>query len=145
MTMLVRPCHPATIGHLTLLILLSRQLSDRAIVHAEVVASGTGAALCEGLYWVAAVHRMALCNHMTLGIACRPLFVVGKGAALSQADTALRQLVDATGLPFLATAMGRGVVPDSHPGAVNAARSKALRGADVALIFGARCDHVTEA
>lgn len=74
-------------------------------------------------------------------IPCRPLLVVGKGAALSQADTALRRLVDATGLPFLATAMGRGVVPDSHPGAVNAARSAALRGADVALIFGARCDH----
>ena len=73
-------------------------------------------------------------------IPCRPLLVVGKGAALSQADTALRQLVDATGLPFLATAMGRGVVPDSHPGAVNAARSAALRGADVALIFGARWD-----
>ena len=72
-------------------------------------------------------------------IPCRPLLVVGKGAALSQADTALRQLVDATGLPFLATAMGRGVVPDGHPGAVNAARSAALRGVDVALIIGARC------
>lgn len=77
-------------------------------------------------------------------IPCRPLLVVGKGAALSQADAALRQLVDATGLPFLATAMGRGVVPDSHAGAVNAARSAALRGADVALIFGARWNPVME-
>lgn len=71
-------------------------------------------------------------------LCCRPLLVIGKGAALSQADAALRQLADATGLPFLATAMGRGVVPDGHPGAVNAARSAALRGADVVLIFGAR-------
>jgi thiamine pyrophosphate-dependent acetolactate synthase large subunit-like protein len=75
-----------------------------------------------------------------VGILRRPLLVVGKGAALSQADVALRRLADATGLPFLATAMGRGVVPDDHPGAVNAARSAALRGADVALIFGARWD-----
>lgn len=69
----------------------------------------------------------------------RPLVVIGKGAAYSQADQALRALVDATGLPFLATAMGRGVVPDSHPNNVNAARSLALAQADVALIFGARC------
>jgi len=116
--------------------------------------------------------------------------VVGKGAAFSQADAQLRGLIDATGLPFLATAMGRGVVSDSHGQviststpttivepwgmhicakwpylhcvsmllclmlqigfhlaillcicvqAVNAARSAALRGADVVLIFGARC------
>lgn len=116
--------------------------------------------------------------------------VVGKGAAFSQEDAQLRGLIDATGLPFLATAMGRGVVSDSHGQviststpttivepwgmhicakwpylhcvsmllclmlqigfhlaillcicvqAVNAARSAALRGADVVLIFGARC------
>jgi len=64
--------------------------------------------------------------------------VVGKGAALSQADQALTRLVEATGLPFLATAMGRGVVPDSHPACVNAARSLALAKADVAIVFGAR-------
>lgn len=64
--------------------------------------------------------------------------VIGKGAAYAQADQALRALIDATGLPFLATAMGRGVVPDSHPNNVNAARSLALAQADVALIFGAR-------
>ena len=69
----------------------------------------------------------------------RPLVVIGKGAAYSQADSALRALVDAGALPFLATAMGRGVVPDSHPLNVNPARSAALRGADVALVFGARC------
>ncbi len=64
--------------------------------------------------------------------------VIGKGASYSQADTALRAFVDATGLPFLATAMGRGVVPDSHDLNVNPARSAALAGADVALVFGAR-------
>ena len=64
--------------------------------------------------------------------------MVGKGAAYARADGALRGLVDLAGLPFLATAMGRGVVPDSHPGSVQAARSAALRGADVVLVVGAR-------
>lgn len=69
---------------------------------------------------------------------CRPLIVVGKGAAYAQADAVLRRLVAVLGAPFLATAMGRGVVPDSHPLNVNAARSQALAEADVALIIGAR-------
>lgn len=64
--------------------------------------------------------------------------VVGKGAAFSQADSALTKLADASGIPFLSTAMGRGVIPDSHPNSANAARSLALAKADVALIFGAR-------
>lgn len=69
---------------------------------------------------------------------CRPLIVIGKGAAYSQADSALRALTEASGMPFLATAMGRGVVPDNASGSVNAARSMALAKADVAIIFGAR-------
>ena len=40
--------------------------------------------------------------------------VIGKGAAYSQADSALRAFVDTTRLPFLATAMGRGVLPDRY-------------------------------
>lgn len=69
---------------------------------------------------------------------CRPLVVIGKGAAYSQADAALRAFCKATQLPFLATAMGRGVVPDDAAGCVNAARSLALAQADVAIVFGAR-------
>jgi thiamine pyrophosphate-dependent acetolactate synthase large subunit-like protein len=68
----------------------------------------------------------------------RPLLVVGKGAAYAQAEGPLRQLVEAAGLPFLATAMGRGVVPDDRPLCVNAARSMALSQADVAVVVGAR-------
>ena len=64
--------------------------------------------------------------------------MVGKGAAYAQADEQLRALADATGMPFLSTAMGRGVVPDSHAGCVQAARSLALAQADVAVIVGAR-------
>lgn len=46
--------------------------------------------------------------------------------------------MDQAGLPFLATAMGRGVVPDTHAASANAARSMALAKADVAIVFGAR-------
>lgn len=73
----------------------------------------------------------------------RPLVVVGKGAAFSQSDAQLRDFVLAAGIPFLATAMGRGVVPDNHELCANAARSAALRGADVAILFGARCTPTT--
>lgn len=69
----------------------------------------------------------------------RPLLVVGKGAALGRAEGALRELVQAAGLPFIATSMGRGVVPDDSPLCVNAARSMALGQADVALVVGSRC------
>lgn len=68
----------------------------------------------------------------------RPLLVIGKGAALGRAEGPLRALVQGAGLPFLATAMGRGVVPDDSPLCVNAARSMALGQADVAVVFGAR-------
>ena len=42
------------------------------------------------------------------------------------------------GLPTLGTAMGRGLIPDTHPLAVHAARALALQQADVAVIVGAR-------
>ena len=73
-----------------------------------------------------------------MGSLHRPLVVIGKGAAYSQADEALRDFVDRSGVPFLATAMGRGVVPDTHAACANAARSLALARADVAIVFGAR-------
>lgn len=77
----------------------------------------------------------------TVLVACRPLLVVGKGAAYAQADTSLTEFADASGIPFLSTALGRGVVPDSHAGCVQAARSLSLAKADVAIVIGARCCH----
>ena len=64
--------------------------------------------------------------------------MVGKGAAQSHADGLIRQLVDKAGVPVLGTSMGRGVVSDSHPLSVTAARSLALAKSDVVVIFGAR-------
>jgi len=68
----------------------------------------------------------------------RPLVVFGKGAAYARAEEAIRKLVDTTGIPFLPTPMGKGVVPDSHPLSATAARSLAIGQCDVALVVGAR-------
>jgi len=67
-----------------------------------------------------------------------PLLVIGKGCAYARAEKSIRELVDATQLPFLPTPMGKGVLPDSHRLNVAAARSAALAGADVVLLLGAR-------
>ena len=54
-----------------------------------------------------------------------PLVIVGKGMAWSRAEDELRQFIDRTRLPFLATPMGKGVVSDEHPLSVGGARSYA--------------------
>eukprot|EP00898_Chlorokybus_atmophyticus_P007872 jgi/Chlat1/8086/Chrsp75S07584 len=73
-----------------------------------------------------------------LRTAKRPLVVIGKGAAAAFAETELKTLVESTGIPFLPTPMGKGVLPDTHPLSATAARSLVLANADVALVVGAR-------
>ena len=73
-----------------------------------------------------------------LADAQRPLLVLGKGAAYSQADKQIRAFIEATGLPFLPMSMAKGLLPDDHPQSVAAARSLALRRADVVMLVGAR-------
>src|SRR5246127_419553 len=68
----------------------------------------------------------------------RPLVVLGKGAAYAQADSEIRTFVESTGLPFLPMSMAKGLLPDDHPQSVAAARSLALREADVVMLVGAR-------
>ncbi|XP_021755067.1 2-hydroxyacyl-CoA lyase-like [Chenopodium quinoa] len=68
----------------------------------------------------------------------RPLIVFGKGAAYSKAEDELRKLVDSTGMPFLPTPMGKGLISDNHELAATAARSLAIGQCDVALVVGAR-------
>lgn len=71
-----------------------------------------------------------------------PLIIIGKGAAFAQAENEIRDFIDKTGLPFLPTPMGKGVVPDSHPQCVISARSKALAKADTILLLGARLNWI---
>lgn len=67
----------------------------------------------------------------------RPLVLVGKGAAWADAGPAIQKLVD-LGIPYVCAPMARGTLPDDHPNFANAARSQALSGADVIVMFGGR-------
>jgi oxalyl-CoA decarboxylase len=68
----------------------------------------------------------------------RPLIVLGKGAAYSQADEQVREFVESTGIPYIPMSMAKGLLPDDHPQSAATARSLALRRADVVLLVGAR-------
>ena len=72
----------------------------------------------------------------------RPLVIVGKGAAYARAEDEVREFIEATQLPYLATPMGKGVMPDDHPLSVGAARSFALQNADMVLLMGARLNWI---
>uniref|UniRef100_A0A671L9H5 2-hydroxyacyl-CoA lyase n=1 Tax=Sinocyclocheilus anshuiensis TaxID=1608454 RepID=A0A671L9H5_9TELE len=77
-----------------------------------------------------------------LRAAQRPLIIIGKGAAYARAEKEVRELVEVTGIPFLPTPMGKGVLPDDHPNCVAAARSRALLQADVIVLLGARLNWI---
>ena len=68
----------------------------------------------------------------------RPLIILGKGAAYAQADDEIRALVEKSGIPFLPMSMAKGLLPDTHPQCAGAARSTALKDADVVMLVGAR-------
>ena len=68
----------------------------------------------------------------------RPLVIIGKGMAFSRAEDEVRAFIERTQVPFLASPMGKGVMPDDHPLSVGAARSLALQQADVVFLMGAR-------
>lgn len=70
----------------------------------------------------------------------RPVVIAGGGAFWAEAGPALRDFVDATGIPVTTTSHSRGLLPDSHP----ASLASLLHGgvgvalADVVLIVGSR-------
>ena len=68
----------------------------------------------------------------------RPLIILGKGAAYAQADDAIRELVEQSGIPYVPMSMAKGLLPDTHPQSASAARSTVLKDADVVLLIGAR-------
>jgi oxalyl-CoA decarboxylase len=73
-----------------------------------------------------------------LKAAKRPLIILGKGAAYAQADDSIRAFVEKSGVPFLPMSMAKGLLPDAHPQCAGAARSTALKDADVVMLIGAR-------
>ena len=68
----------------------------------------------------------------------RPLIILGKGAAYSQADDEIKALVEKSGIPYLPMSMAKGLLPDTHPQSAGAARSMALKESDVVMLIGAR-------
>ncbi len=68
----------------------------------------------------------------------RPLIILGKGAAYAQADADIRAFVERSGIPYLPMSMAKGLLPDTHPLSAGAARSLALKEADVVVMIGAR-------
>jgi len=73
-----------------------------------------------------------------LSTAKRPLIVLGKGAAYSQADSEIRSFIEKTGIPYLPMSMAKGLLPDNHPQSAAAARSLVLGQADVVILLGTR-------
>ena len=71
-----------------------------------------------------------------------PLVIVGKGMAWARAEDEVREFIERTQLPFLASPMGKGVMPDDDPLSVGAARSLALKEADVVFLMGARLNWI---
>ena len=71
-----------------------------------------------------------------------PLAIIGKGAAWARAEDRVRRFIDETQMPFLASPMGKGVVPDDHPLSVAAGRSYALQNADLIFLIGARLNWI---
>ena len=71
--------------------------------------------------------------------ACRkPVLLIGKGLRWSDEWTWLRQFVDGLSIPFAASPMARGFLPDDHPLCVSDVRGQALADADLVLMVGAR-------
>ena len=75
----------------------------------------------------------------------RPLIVAGGGVIYSEADSALRELAEATGICVCETQSGRGALPSSHPcslGAIGATGTRAANAlaaeADLVLGIGTR-------
>jgi 3D-(3,5/4)-trihydroxycyclohexane-1,2-dione acylhydrolase (decyclizing) len=82
----------------------------------------------------------------------RPLIVAGGGVIYSEATAAVRDLVDATGIPVGETMAGRGALVSDHPlglGAVGvtggAAGNRLARDADVVIGIGTRWSDFTTA
>jgi len=68
----------------------------------------------------------------------RPLIFAGGGAFFSGAAPELERFVDTTNIPFYTAPMSRGLIPEDHPVSFPAARSTAMREADVVLVVGTR-------
>jgi oxalyl-CoA decarboxylase len=73
----------------------------------------------------------------------RPLILLGKGAAYAgaanpESDSAIKAMIENSGIPYLPMSMAKGLLPDTHAQCASAARSYVLAEADVVMLVGAR-------
>lgn len=68
----------------------------------------------------------------------RPVLLAGGGVWWSQAWEEMREFVDRTGTPFYTAPISRGLIPEDHSMSFPAARSSALREADLVIVVGTR-------
>ena len=65
-----------------------------------------------------------------------------RSQAYGRAEDEMNEFMNKTQLPFLASPMGKGVVPDDSPLSVAAGRNAALSGCDVVFLVGARMNWI---
>ncbi len=70
----------------------------------------------------------------------RPVILAGTDVWQAMADTQLSDLVHISNVPMIANGLARGVLPPSDPLLVTAARSYALKNADVVVVVGTPLD-----
>src|SRR3954447_11366637 len=70
----------------------------------------------------------------------RPVIMAGTNLYWAHGEDALRELVEARGIPVFLNGLGRGCIPADHELFFSRARSAALKGADLALVIGVPMD-----
>src|SRR4051812_45994187 len=70
----------------------------------------------------------------------RPVIMAGTNLYWARGEDALRELVEARGIPVFLNGLARGCIPADHELFFSRARSTALKGADLALVVGVPMD-----
>ncbi len=79
-----------------------------------------------------------------LSQAKRPLAIIGKGAAYSQADEEVKNFIVNNNIPYLPMSMAKGLLPDDHTLCAASARGFVLANADTVILLGARLNWLLE-
>lgn len=69
-----------------------------------------------------------------------PLIIAGSQVYWDEAQDALRELTEQTGIPVFTNGAGRGTLPMTHPHCFKSARSAAIRRADLVMLIGTPLD-----
>jgi 2-hydroxyacyl-CoA lyase 1 len=72
----------------------------------------------------------------------RPLIIIGKGCQIGRAEVETLEFVEFTGIPFIPSPLGKGLVSDAHSQNVIAARSHVLKSADTIILLGSRLNWI---